>query len=128
MRYVTGDPITVGDLEARARTRTNLDGMRRWGYITIDGTAKKVHNGRPGPDAVLRATAAGLRAREIWRPLAGHVEQRWRERFGVDRVAGLRDPLTSMVQPARSGIARLPADPARGPAQPGIRPRTPAQT
>src|SRR5215470_5765242 len=32
MRYVTGEPITVGDLEARARTGTNLDGMRRWGY------------------------------------------------------------------------------------------------
>ena len=49
MRYVTGEPITVGDLEARARTGTNLDGMRRWGYITIDGTARKVHHGRPGP-------------------------------------------------------------------------------
>jgi methyltransferase (TIGR00027 family) len=104
MRYVTGDPITVGDLEARARTRTNLDGMRRWGYITIDATVKKVHNGRPGPDAVLRATAAGLRAREIWRPLAGHVEQRWRERFGADRVAGLRDPLTSMVSRLDPGL------------------------
>ena len=97
MRYVTGDPITVGDLEARARTPTNLDGMRRWGYVTIDGTAKRVHSGRPGRDAVLRATAAGLRAREIWRPLAGVVERRWRERFGADRVAALRDPLTSMV-------------------------------
>jgi methyltransferase (TIGR00027 family) len=104
MRYVTGDPITVGDLEARVRTRTNLDGMRRWGYITIDGSVKKVHHGRPGPDAVLRATAAGLRAREIWRPLAGHVEQRWRERFGVDRVAGLRDPLTSMVSRLDPGL------------------------
>src|SRR6185312_5804235 len=31
MRYVTAEPITVGDLEARARTGTNLDGMRRWG-------------------------------------------------------------------------------------------------
>ena len=40
---------------ALARTGTNLDGMRRWGYITIDGTAKKIHRGRPGPDAVLRA-------------------------------------------------------------------------
>ena len=97
MRYVTGDPITVADLEARARTPTNLDGMRRWGYVTIDGTAKRVHSGRPGRDAVLRATAAGLRAREIWRPLAGVVERRWRERFGADRIAALRDPLTSMV-------------------------------
>ena len=97
MRYVTGEPITVGDLEARARTGTNLDGMRRWGYITIDGTARKVHNGRPSPGAVLRATAAGLQAREIWRLLPGLIEQRWHERFGVGQLGRLRGTLTGMV-------------------------------
>jgi methyltransferase (TIGR00027 family) len=104
MRHVTGEPVTVGDLEARARTRTNLDGMRRWGYITIDGTARKVHNGRPGPGAVLRATAAGLRAREIWRPLPALIEQRWRERFGADQLSRVRDPLTSMVSRLDPGL------------------------
>jgi methyltransferase (TIGR00027 family) len=104
MRYVTGEPITVGDLEARTRTGTNLDGMRRWGYITIDGTAGKVHNRRPSPGAVLGATAAGLRAREIWRPLPALIEQRWRERFGADQLSGLRDPLTSMVSRLDPGL------------------------
>ena len=104
MRYVTDEPITVGDLEARARTGTNLDGMRRWGYITIDGTARKAHNGRPGRNAVLRATAAGLRAREIWRPLPGFIEQRWRERLGADQLSRLRDPLTSMVSRLDPGL------------------------
>ena len=104
MRYVTGEPITVGDLEARARTGTNLDGMRRWGYITIDGSARKVHNGRPGPGAVLRATAAGLRAREIWRPLPGLIEQRWRERFGADQVGRLRDSLVTVVSRLDPGL------------------------
>jgi methyltransferase (TIGR00027 family) len=104
MRYVAGEPITVGDLETRARTGTNLDGMRRWGYITIDGTARKVHNTRPGPAAVLRATAAGLRAREIWRPLPGFIEQRWRDRLGADQLSRLRDPLTSMVSRLDPGL------------------------
>jgi hypothetical protein len=104
MRYVTGEPITVGDLEARARTGTNLDGMRRWGYITVDGTAGKVHNSRPGSAAVLRATAAGLRAREIWRPLPALIEQRWRERFGTDQLSRLRDPLTGMVSRLDPGL------------------------
>jgi hypothetical protein len=104
MRYVTAEPITVGDLEARARTGTNLDGMRRWGYITIDGTARKVHKTRPGPAAVLRATAAGLRAREIWRPLPEFIEQRWRERLGADQLSRLRDPLTSMVSRLDPGL------------------------
>ena len=104
MRYVTAEPITVGDLEARARTGTNLDGMRRWGYITIDGTARKAHNGGPGRNAVLRATAAGLRARETWRPLPGFIEQRWRERLGADQLSRLRDPLTSMVSRLDPGL------------------------
>ena len=104
MRYVTAEPITVGDLEARARTGTNLDGMRRWGYITIDGTARKVHKTRPGPAAVLRATAAGLRAREVWRPLPEFIEQRWRERLGADQLSRLRDPLTSMVSRLDPGL------------------------
>jgi methyltransferase (TIGR00027 family) len=104
MRHVTGEPITVGDLEARARTGTNLDGMRRWGYITIDGTARKVHKARPGPGSVLRATAAGLRAREIWGPLPEFIEQRWRERLGADQLSRLRDPLTSMVSRLDPGL------------------------
>src|SRR5262249_26736392 len=104
MRYVTAEPITVAGLLARARTRTNLDGMRRWGYLTIDGTARKIHTRRPGPDAVLRATAAGLRAREIWRPLPGLVEQRWRDRYGEDRVAGLRDSLIAVVRQLDPGL------------------------
>ena len=104
LRHVTDQPITVGELETRARTGTNLDGMRRWGYITIDGTAKKIHKGRPGPDAVLRATAAGLRAREVWLPLPGLIEQRWRERFGTDQVDRLRESLLTVVSQLDPGL------------------------
>ncbi len=104
LRHVTDRPITVGELETRARTATNLDGMRRWGYITIDGTAKKIHTGRPGPDAVLRATAAGLRAREVWLPLPGLIGQRWRERFGAGQVDRLRESLATVVSQLDPGL------------------------
>ena len=104
LRHVTDQPITVGELETRARTGTNLDGMRRWGYITIDGTAKKIHKGRPGPAAVLRATAAGLRAREVYLPLPGLIEQRWRERFGVGQVDRLRESLVAVVSQLDPGL------------------------
>ncbi len=97
MRFVTDEPITVAELLTRTRTGTNLDGMRRWGYITIDGTARKIHHGNPGPDAVLRATARGLRARQIWLPLTGLIEQRWRDRFGASLVDRLRDALTAVA-------------------------------
>ena len=104
MRYVTDQPITVRELEALARTGTNLDGMRRWGYLTIHGTARKTHHGRPGPDAVLRATARGLQARQLWLPLPGVIEQRWRERLGDGPVDRLRDALLAVVSRLDPGL------------------------
>jgi methyltransferase (TIGR00027 family) len=104
MRYVTEEPITVGELLARARTGTNLDGMRRWGYITIDGTARKIHKGNPGPNAVLRATLAGLRAHQVWPPLLPLVERRWRDRFGADQVTRLREGLVELAGQLDPGL------------------------
>jgi hypothetical protein len=104
MRFVTDKPITVGELETLARTGTNLDGMRRWGYVTVDGTSKKVPKSRPGPDAVLRATAKGLQARQVWLPLSGMIEERWRERFGAGRLGLLRDSLIQLVDQLDPGL------------------------
>src|SRR5215469_7518912 len=36
MRYVGAEPITLGEVARLARADTNLDGMRRWGYITVE--------------------------------------------------------------------------------------------
>jgi hypothetical protein len=36
MRFVDEIGLPVGELERRARTATNLAGMQRWGYITIE--------------------------------------------------------------------------------------------
>jgi hypothetical protein len=80
MRYLDDRGLTVEQLERRARTPTNVDGMRRWGYVTVR-------------DGVLRPTPAGRRAQEVWRPLPALVEARWGERFGAEPVAHLRDAL-----------------------------------
>ncbi len=104
LKFVGEEPITVAELERLARTGTNLDGMRRWSYITIDGTASKIHKSRPGPGAVLRATARGLQAREAWTPIAGLTEQRWRERFGADQVGRLNDALRTVVTQLDPGL------------------------
>ena len=104
LRFVTDQPITVGELETLARTGTNLDGMRRWGYITIDGTAEKIRHGRPGPGAVLRATARGLQARQIWLPLPAVIEQRWTERFGAGPVGRLRQALLAVAGQLDPGL------------------------
>ena len=84
MRFLPPEGLTVGELRVLARADTNLDGMRRWGYVTIDSAS------------VLRPTAAGLRAQEVWRPLAGVVERRWRERFGAAAATRLRESLSAV--------------------------------
>ncbi len=127
LRFVSDQPVTVAELEALARTPTNLDGMRRWGYITIDGSAQKTYRGRPGPGAVLRATARGLRARDTWLPLPGLIEQRWRERYGADAISGLRGPLEQLAGQLDPGLPDVlpilgPELFSRGPAA-GLPPR-----
>lgn len=92
MRFVNEDGVTVRELERLARTGTNLDGMRRWGYIRIESHTKK-----PGPDAVLRPTAAGRMAQEVWRPLFGVIDKRWEERFCEEAVDRLRSTLQELV-------------------------------
>jgi methyltransferase (TIGR00027 family) len=91
-------PVTVAELTRLARTGIDLDGMRRWGYLTVDGSAKAARTGtgrlkHASQDAVLRATVAGQRAREIWAPLPALIEDRWRERYGAAEIGRLRDSL-----------------------------------
>jgi methyltransferase (TIGR00027 family) len=104
MRFVGEEPVTVGELARLARTGTNLDGMRRWGYITIDGMAKKIHKTHPGPNAVLRATGQGLQARQVWQPIPALIEQRWAERFGAGQVGRLGDALRAVARKLDPGL------------------------
>jgi DNA-binding MarR family transcriptional regulator len=97
MRYVGTEPITLGEVARRARTGTNLDGMRRWGYVTVDpGPGNSRYTARH-EGLVLRATTRGLQARAVWQPLTGVIEQRWRDRFGAAEIGGLR---AALQQPA----------------------------
>jgi hypothetical protein len=100
--------LTVAQLEQRSRMSTNLDGMRRWGYITIDGVGR-VPRGVRRPHAkagsVLALTRRGREAEAIWRPLPAEVERRWRKRFGDDAIDQLRASLPAI---AREVEAPLP--------------------
>jgi hypothetical protein len=97
MRYVGPEPIRLGDVASLARARTNLDGMRRWGYVTVEpGPGDPRYKARK-PELVLRATAKGMQAREIWQPLTGVIEQRWTDRFGADQITRLRTALAQLA-------------------------------
>lgn len=104
LRFVGEEPITVGELERRARTGTNLDGMRRWGYIDVRPDPDDRRARPPRHDLTVRATAAGLRAQQIWRPLPAVVEKRWQERFGPEALGELRDSLQAVAARLDGGL------------------------
>jgi DNA-binding MarR family transcriptional regulator len=97
MKFVGPDGVRLSELERLARTRTNLAGMQRWGYITVTPGPTDRDPKRPGPEAIVRATAAGRGAQEIWGPLFGVIGSRWRERFGKDAITDLRAALSAIV-------------------------------
>jgi methyltransferase (TIGR00027 family) len=99
-------PRTVAELRRLARTGTNLDGMRRWGYATISGTpiSASGRRKRPGQDALLRATPAGQLARGVWAPLPALIEDRWRERYGGPEIGRLRAALAVIAGQLDPGL------------------------
>jgi hypothetical protein len=97
LRYVTDEGITVREVERLARTRANLDGMRRWGYVTLDGSGRRGGARKSGPDSVLALTTAGRRAQEAWAPLGAEIEERWRARFGAGAVEQLNGALGTVI-------------------------------
>jgi hypothetical protein len=97
MRYAAEDPIAVGEMQRLARGRTNLDGMRRWGYITLAPDPADRRSKPREADLLIRATPRGLAAKQVWQPLTGVIEQRWRERYGDDTIARLTDSLQAIA-------------------------------
>jgi hypothetical protein len=53
---------------------------------------------------VLRLTAAGREADQVWAPLGSEIEQRWRLRFGTPAVDRLRDALRPVVRPGTGSL------------------------
>ena len=95
LRQLPDEGITVAELRRRARTGTNLDGMRRWRYVSYapdPGRGK-----RPRPDAIVTPTPAGRRAREVWQAAIEETEARWRTRFGAAAIDGLHAALADVV-------------------------------
>jgi DNA-binding MarR family transcriptional regulator len=101
LRALHNQPLTVAELERRARMSTNLDGMRRWGYMTIDGTGRLARGAtRPKPKrgSLLALTARGSDAAQLWAPIPGEIERRWSDRFGTAAVEELRAALTAVAR------------------------------
>jgi hypothetical protein len=96
LQFLGETPMSVRDLERLARTSTNLDGMRRWGYIKLSPPPAKPNSKRPNEGWLVELTPAGRMSQESWRPLPQVIEQRWRDRFGTDEVSSLRSILSEV--------------------------------
>ncbi|HSZ43183.1 MAG TPA: SAM-dependent methyltransferase [Trebonia sp.] len=112
VRHVPDEGITVAELKRKARCGTNVDGLRRWGYVTLTSPAGEVA-GRAGwastlpkikPDTVVRRTDWGRVADRTWRDLDDVVEARWRDRLSAERVRELRDALAAVVTSLDQGL------------------------
>ena len=97
MRLLRSEGITVAELEHLARTRTNLAGMQRWGYLVVESVRSSAGARTLPADMIVRPTAAGRKAQSVWGPLPRLVEDRWRMRFGEDTVERLRRALWAVV-------------------------------
>jgi methyltransferase (TIGR00027 family) len=96
LRHLPDAGITIAELLDRARTGTNLDGMRRWRYVTF--TPDPGQGKRPKPDAVIRPTAWGIEARDTWLGSTAAVESRWRDRLGAGPFDTLRAALVNLAE------------------------------
>jgi DNA-binding MarR family transcriptional regulator len=97
MRFVAEEGVSIGELEELARTTTNLNGMERWGYIKVEPDPADSRLKPPRSDWVIRATPNGRKARTVWRPLFGTIEERWQARFGKDQIDQLRESLSALI-------------------------------
>ncbi|MBZ5607438.1 MAG: MarR family winged helix-turn-helix transcriptional regulator [Acidobacteriia bacterium] len=97
MRFVSEDGVTVAELENLARTKTNLNGMLRWGYIVVEPDPADRRPNPPRSVWVIRATLKGRRAQAVWRPLFDAIEERWQARFGTDQIHQLSESLRALI-------------------------------
>jgi len=115
MRFLAGASPSVRDLAAQTlssekRVKFELGCLERWSFITLEADpaddrpiAVRSHRlaGRLLRDGwgsgrgirsgwIVRPTAKGRRAIEIWRPLFDEIENRWLTRFGSNEIGTLR--------------------------------------
>jgi DNA-binding MarR family transcriptional regulator len=97
MRCVREEGVAVTELQNLAGVKKlSLAGMERWGYIVVDR------------DRVIRPTAKGRMALEVWRPLFGVIEKRWRERFGKNEIGRVRESLSALVSQIDVALPEYP--------------------
>jgi DNA-binding MarR family transcriptional regulator len=103
MRHVPEDGIPAGELAGKTQLGPKATQMlvtrmsAWWGYLTVE----------PGPGGsgarsaraalTVRPTRVGRHAQQIWAPLPGIIESRWRDRAGTAAIGRLRAAVSAVV-------------------------------
>jgi hypothetical protein len=121
VRFLTEAEVSVRDLAHAANApetqiKFQLGCLERWGFVVLQTDSA---DGQPVPSRVHRSgrllrdgwgsgrgirsgwkvllTGKGRNASEVWPPLFGEIERRWRERFGDDNIASLGKGMEEIV-------------------------------
>jgi len=138
IRFIAADGVSVRELTVHAlasdeRIKHQLGCLERWGFVVLrpapkgERSAARGAGDQPGEkkrdgwgsgrgiraDWIVRLTAKGRKAKEIWPPLFEAIEQRWQMRFGDDRLSRLRESLQAMVSRLDVELPQGLADPSQ---------------
>ncbi len=97
LRFLEPQGIPIRELFLKARTRTNLRGMRGWRYINIVPDPSDSRPKPPKSAMLIRPAEGGLKAQGVWQHLLPAVEKRWHDRFGEEQIHHLRTNLQALV-------------------------------
>lgn len=108
MRLV-GSGVAVEELAVQAgvtsaRVHPSLAGMERWGYVSVCPDPADARARPPRRAWLVRPTAGGRRAQELWPSVLSIVEDRWIERYGTDEMHRLRAPLEAIAGQLATGL------------------------
>lgn len=97
LRWVPEQGIAVREVERLAGTKTNWNGMQRWGHIYFEPSPGDSRPKTPQSAMIVRATARGRNGQEVWRALIPEIEAHWRERFGAAAIEEMRRLLIAIA-------------------------------
>jgi DNA-binding MarR family transcriptional regulator len=94
LRFIPDAGITLSEL--KNRLQIPMPELRRklerastwWGYLSVPAKASNPQ---------ILPTPGGQKALDAWRTLDERIEQRWRERFGEERIAAICEALKQIV-------------------------------
>jgi DNA-binding MarR family transcriptional regulator len=103
MQYVPPEGIPAGDLVRRARIPAKAMELQLkrmgswWGYLRVRPAPHDTRARPPRSEWLVRPTSGGSQAQSVWQPLAGVIEERWRERFAPATIDDLRVRLDAIL-------------------------------